>query len=162
VASSAVHDSTVLPKDRIRDFRKTITDPRILAEVRRLIASNRFGEGLAGFRAENNGRRNICLEAQCTCGFETCGPWRIPATRCTAFEQMLLPAFPSLSVAYWAHLRGAPVPFKVERCRHLKCRKRCAPDSSYCSFHAEWHERDARRATREHRKARAMERGKVA
>ena len=150
------HSSTV-PQEPCRQPR----DPRILAEVRRLISSSKLGEGLAGFIPRYGAIENVCLEPGCSCNFDTCGPFRDPPARCSAFEQVLLPAFPDLERAYWAHLRGEPGTFTVERCRDVKCRKRCAPGSAYCEFHAGAHERQAKRASRILREERALDRARL-
>jgi hypothetical protein len=161
VAPSVLDNSTARPRSRVVKVRDTITDLRILAEVRRLIASNRPDEGLAGYVRSGYGMiEHACIEPGCSCHFDVCGPFRDPPVRCVTFERVILPAFADLQRAYWANLRREPGTFKVERCRDVRCRKRCAPGSAYCEFHTGAHERSARRATRILREERALERAR--
>lgn len=132
-----------IPSRRPQDSRN-ITDGRLLAEVRRLIAAE-----LAGFLRGDNGRRNVCLEPGCTCGLGICGPFREKPQRCRAFETLVLPRHPAVEAAYWAHLRGEGGRFTRRRCVHSGCRKIAAEGSAYCPWHTEVHARLARHSGRE-------------
>lgn len=131
-----------------------ITDPKLLARVRRLIIAEH-----AGFIRSGYGKvENACVEPGCSCDFDVCGPFRETPVRCTSFEQRVLPLDPKLEQAYWAHLtRGAAL--HVRRCAWPRCRKEVAgigPAARYCAHHAEASRKQARReASRRWRERRA-------
>ena len=111
-----------------------ITDPKLLARVRRLIAAEH-----AGYKRDDNGRAHICLELGCSCDFDTCGPFRKPLVRCTSFENMVLPLDPDLQAAYWEHLRSGAA-LGLRRCKRPQCRRGVSgsgPRAKYCKIHAD-------------------------
>ena len=123
----------------------TLTDPKLLARVRRLIEAEQ-----AGFVREGT----VCLEPGCSCGLAMCGPFRTPAVRCTNFEQVVLPLDPDLEAAYWAHLeRGESL--RVRRCQWPRCRREVAtvgPNAQYCAAHARLRAKETQReASRRYR-----------
>jgi hypothetical protein len=128
-----------------------ITDPKLLARVRRLII-----EEHAGFVRSGYGKiKNACIEPGCSCSFDTCGPFREPPVRCTSFEQRVLPLDPELEAAYWAHLREGTA-LQVRRCSHAGCKREIhgsGPNARYCTLHAERRRKDTRREYARRRRA---------
>ncbi len=119
-----------------------ITDPKLLARVRRLIIAEH-----AGFVRSGYGKvANACIEPECSCNFDVSGPFRDPPVRCTSFEERVLPLDPDLEAAYWRHIKDGES-MVVRRCAWPRCRREVAgvgPAAKWCV----WHSEAARKKTR--------------
>ncbi len=143
----------------VRGRNRGLLDFKLVARVRRLIEQE-----YAGFVAASNGRRNLCMESDCSCEFDVCGPFRDQPIRCTGFEATVLGLDPDdltqppapdsldgeLAEAYRLHvLNGTQV--RARRCKWSGCRCRrdiigTGPNARYCRIHAEQAARQKRRA----------------
>jgi len=117
-----------------------ITDGKLLARVRRLIAEEHAGY----VRAGDGHIEHACVEPGCSCGFGVSGPFRRPAVRCTSFETIVLPLDPNLERDYWRHLTtGEHV--RARRCAWVSpsTGKRCRRETwaiglgAMCDWHVE-------------------------